>query len=289
MKEIESYFKGIQYKKMSRKDRCFKIWIEKLMPVVSNIFKYENLPANLPQWELESRLIINGRAVVFKDKKYGIVTSFGYTSGVDIYNHANEFGYTQPILGSNDGMTNLVDGVIVYSTNIDKVYGGGAVGRRLLYYADLLSDIDVSKQLLLIGGRSTQSVIAKNDNAFRELKKFTEALINGDLTVPKIESGVLDSVESIFKDVRQQGVYTLADLDLAQQNILKIFYTDFGIPYGYEKSERLIVPEIAANNAMIDINVIDMLKCRQAGINAINDLYGTAITVRMENESYDII
>lgn len=289
MKIIDEYFKGIQWKKLSRKERSFQVWIEKLITIASSIFHYENLPANLPQWELESRLLIDGRAVVFKDKVYGIVTSFGYTSGVDIYNHANEFGYAQPVLKSRSGLKNLIDGVIVYSTSIDKTRNnGGTVGRRITYYADLLSDIDVSKQLLLIGGRSTQSVIAKNDNAFRELKKFIDGLIQGDLTVPKIESGVLDSVESIFKDIRQQGVYTLVDLDLAQQNLLKMFYTDFGIPYGYEKSERLVIPEIAANNAMVDINVHDMLKCRRAGIEAINNLYGTAITVELEN-NYDII
>ena len=290
MENCNDYFNVRHYRKRKkRKDYAFDVWIDKLLLIVSNIFEYKNLPANLPQFELEARLIMSGKAVVFKDEKYGIITSFGYTNGINIYNHANKFGYSQAILKSKSNLDNLVDGVIMYSTNIDRVRNtSGVIGRRLAYYADLLSDIDVSRQLLLIGGRSTQTVIAKNDNAFRELKTYTSAIIDGDLTIPKIESGVLDSVESLFKDIRANNVYTLQDLDTAQQNILKQFYTDFGIPYGYEKSERLIVPEVAANNAFIDVNINDMLQCRREGVNAINTLYGTAVTVEIGG-NYDII
>lgn len=291
MENCNEYYGGAKFykKRKKRKDYSFEVWLDKLLLIAANIFKYENLPPNLPQFELEARLIMTGKAIVFNVEEYGVITSFGYTSGVNIYNHANKFGYSQPVIKSKSGLSNLVDGVIMYSTNVDRIRNtNGVIGRRIAYYADILSDIDVSRQLLLIAGRSSQSVIAKSDNAYRELTKYTSALIDGDLSIPKIESGVLDSTESLFKDVRNNSVYTLQELDLLQQNTLKQFYTDFGIPYGYEKSERLIVPEVAANNAFIETNINDMLKCRIEGVTAINALYGTNINVKV-GCNYDII
>lgn len=289
MTSCNDYLERRNKTKPKRKDIAYGVWLDKLITIATSIFEYDNLPPNLPAWELEARLIMDGVAVIFKTPDYGVMTSFGYAYGVDIYNHANRFGYAQPVIGSQSGLVNLVDGVIVYGSSIDKVARKGAVGRRIEYYADLLSDIDVSRQLLLITGRSTQTVIAKSDNALNELRAHINALVEGDLTVPKIESGVLDAVQNLFSDVRNNGVYTLQDLDLAQQNILKNFYTDFGIPYGYEKTERLITPEIAANNAMIDINIKDMLACRQEGVERVNSLYGTAITVKIGGDYFDII
>lgn len=286
MEKCERDFFDYPYskKRNTRKQRAFNVWVDKLLLVVSRVFKYDNLPPNLPQWEIEKRLIMNGSCFVFKNAVYGVVTSFGGLSGVDIYNNANSFNYAQSVLGSKSDMKNMVDGVIIYGTSIDKLYcGRGTIGRRVQYYADLLSDIDVSRQVGLINNRSIAAVIAKSDNALNELRAYYNKLIDGELVVPRITTGVLDATENLNKQSNVQG-YSLADFDIAQQNILKLFYSDFGISYATEKRERLISDEIAADEDVLDINIFDMLDCRQTGINAINNLFGTAITVGVNND-----
>lgn len=271
-------------KRNTRKARAFEFWIDKLILIASSVFKYTNLPANLPQWEIEKRLIMQGNCFVFKNEIYGVITSFGGLSGVDIYNNADSFNYAQAVLGSKSGLQNLKDGVIIYGTSLDKIYGSrGVVGKRLQYYADLLSDIDVSRQVGLINNRSMATVIAKSDNALNELKQYYAKLQEGELVTPKIISGVLETTENLIKATNNTG-YTLNDFDVAQQNIIKSFYRDFGISYSTEKKERLISDEISADNDGLDINISDMLKCREVGVKTVNNLFGTSIIVEVNND-----
>lgn len=284
MEQFEKEFFDYGKRKNTRKKRAFNMWVDKLLLIVSRVFTYENLPPNLPQWEIEKRLIMNGNCFVFKNETYGIITSFGGLSGVDIYNNANGFNYAQAVVGSKSGLKNMVDGVIMYGTSIDKLYGSrGVIGRRVQFYADMLSDIDVSRQVGLINNRGINSVIAKSDNALNELKAFYNKLQDGDLVVPRIASGVLDATENLLKQSGNVQGYNLQEFDVAQQNILKMFYHDFGIAFASEKRERLLTDEVAADNEALDINISDMLVCRQDGINAINNLYGTSIIVGVTN------
>lgn len=284
MEQFEKEFFECGKRKRTRKNRAYNMWVDKLLLIVSRVFVYENLPPNLPQWEIEKRLIMSGNCFVFKNETYGVITSFGGLSGVDIYNNANGFNYAQAIVGSKSGLKNMVDGVIVYGTSIDKLYcSRGAIGRRIQFYADLLSDIDVSRQVGLINNRGINSVIAKSDNALNELKTFYSKLQDGELVVPRIASGVLDSTENLLKQVSNNAGYNLSDFDIAQMNILKLFYHDFGIAFSTEKKERLLTDEVAADNEALDVNIADMLACRQDGINAINNLFGTSITVGVFN------
>lgn len=283
MNEYEkSFLRG--KRKRTRKTIAFEVWLDKLLLIAVQRFSYNNLPSNLPQWEIEKRLIMTGSCFVFRNEIYGVITSFGGLSGVDIYNNANCFNYAQAILGSKSGMKNMKDGVIIYGTSLDKIYGNniGTIGKRLQWYADILSDIDVSRQVGLINNRSISTVIAKSDNALNELKQYYAKLQDGELVVPKIITGVLEGTENLIKTNSTQG-YSLNDFDVAQQNILKSFYRDFGIAYSSEKRERLISDEVAADNDALDINITDMLYCRQTGFEAVNNLFGTAITVGVNN------
>lgn len=268
-------------KPKNRKERAFQNRLNQLLLIACRVFKWDNLPPNLPQWEIEKRLIMSGRCCVFKNNAYGVITSVTSTYGVDIYNNANMFNYAQAVIGSESGLEDNVDGVIGYGCSIDKI-SGGTIGKRLRYYADLLSDIDVSRQILVINSRATSAVIAKSDNALNQLTNYYSALQNGSITVPRIDSGVLESVEPLHK-ATVQGATTLAELDSAENNIVKRFYSDFGIAYSDGKRERLISDEIQSNNDSLDINIIDMLECRRDMAQAINSLYATNIIVGVDN------
>lgn len=274
----------IPCKRATPKDRAYRFWFDKLLTIVISVFKYDNLPPNLPYWEIEKRLILGGRCFIFKNEMYGIITSFGATSGVDIYNNASEFNYAQAVLGSQSGLKNMIDGVIIYGSSVDKINGNsGAIGRRLQYYADLLSDIDVSRRVGLINNRATRSVIVKSDNAVNELRNYYRQLTDGELAVPKIATGVLDATEDINKI--RTSEYALPEFDSAQTNVMKMFYSDFGIAYNTDKRERLITDEIDAECDSLDVNIADMLNCRVDGFNAVNNLFGSAIVVGVNNDN----
>lgn len=252
-----------------------------------NLFKCENLPPNLPLWEIEKRLIINGFCCVFQNEVYGIITSNCSLSGVNIYDLPNSFVYGQAVIGSSvSPMDNLVNGVIGWGCSADKLYynARGVIGQQIEWYADILSDIDITERIALINGRATASVTAKSDNALTALKEFYRQLQDGELYIPKIESGVLDSTEDILKDVMCNGSLGLQELDTCRQNILKMYYTDRGISFSSEKRERLLTDEIAAEEDALSANMADRLKCHKDFENAINSLYGTALRFEVNND-----
>lgn len=274
-------------KHISRKERAFNNWYNKLLMITANIFKCENLPANLPLWQIESRLIRWGFCCVFKNEVYGIITSDCTLSGVDIYNMPNNFTYGQAVIGSSPKlMENLVDGVIGWGCSADKLYynSRGVIGDIIAGYADLLSDIDITERISLINGRAISSVTAKSDNALMGLKEFYRQLENGELYIPKIESGVLDSTEDILKNATRTGSLGLAELDTCRQNILKLFYSEMGISYSSEKRERLITDEVAADEDALSSNITDWLNCRKEFAEKINNTYGTSLIYEVNND-----
>lgn len=278
--------KNKEKRHFTRKERLFDVWEKKLITIASSIFKYENLPPNLPQWEIERRLIINGNCVVFKNFVYGVITSNTSLSGVSIYDTANHFNYAQAVIGSKSNLENLKDGVIIYGSSVDKTFwrNGGNIGNLIRYYADILSDVDISRRIALINNRMVTTPTAKSDNALNALRDFYRDLENGELTIPKIQSGVLDSTEDILKSAAKGLNISLLDYDVVQQNVLKMFYQDLGISYGTDKRERLISDEVCAELDSLSGSLRDWLRCRQEGINAVNNLFGTTITVEVNND-----
>ena len=58
-------------------ERVYSMHLRHLSTLAARVFKWQNLPQSLPQYELESRLFRQGFAVVFRHPKFGIVTSDG--------------------------------------------------------------------------------------------------------------------------------------------------------------------------------------------------------------------
>ena len=273
-------------KKISRKKQAFYVWFNKLLMIAANIFKCENLPANLPLWQIESRLILTGHCCIFQNDVYGLITSTTALSGIDIYNMPNQFNYAQAVIGSKSGMVNLVDGVIGWGCSADKlVYRQkGTIGELIEYYADILSDIDISRRITLINRRATNSVTAKSDSALTALREFYRQLEQGELYVPQISSGVLDSTEDILKNISRSNDIALQDYDVATQNILKMFYADMGITYAMEKRERMLTDEVTAQEDALDGNLRDMLSCRQEMAAQVNATFGTKWVYGVNND-----
>ena len=65
------------------------------------------------------------------------------------------------------------------------------------------------------------------------------------------------------------------------------FLQEIGVKSAFEKNERLITDEVAANDQLLTINTDDMLYYRQEGVKMVNELFGTNIKVR-HNSAYFI-
>ena len=264
-------------------ERVYSMHLRHLSTLAARVFKWQNLPQTLPQYELESRLFRQGFAVVFRHPKFGIVTSDGAIFGVNIYNRAESFNYSQPKLGSGNGRLG-VSGVCVYNASIDSeiVSGaGGSVMRDLLeWYARALTDVDISITLLTIKARNTNGIIANNDLAKRAVEEYFDRLEQGEIKVPFAPANMFDNVTDL---VQRQAVSATSVPDLMQlkSNIMRDFYATFGIQSIQHKNERLITDEITNDTDFLRADIADMLACRQAAAAQINEIFGLNILVEV--------
>ena len=265
-----------------KKRLAFEVWYNYLFMIVANMFIYENLPANLPQWEIEKRLILTGYALIFDTEKYGIVTATGSRYGVGIYDYGNKFTAAQSVLGSIQGLTDNVDGVIMYASSPDRQRGSGVMGQSIALYADLLSDIDISIGVSVINNRAVNTIGAKTDSALTALKEYQQRLYDGDPIIPKLTGGLFDSTENILK-IDTTTPNGLSELTNTQTALLKRFYNSFGIPFIEKKAERLIDSEVDTDKECLSVNMQDYLNNRIDGVNHINALFNTNIIVRVNN------
>ena len=63
--------------------------------------------------------------------------------------------------------------------------------------------------------------------------------------------------------------------------------SQIGIKTAERKAERMLTDEVAADDAMLDANLADMLKARQRGVERVNKLFGTNISVRLGRKQND--
>ena len=265
-------------------ERVYNMHYRRLLTLATRVFKWHGLPPSLPSWEIERRLFRQGFAVIFNHPKYGLVTSDGAIYGVNIYNHAENFSYSQPRLGSGNGRLG-VSGVCVYNTSIDSDItnggGGSVMGDLLEWYARMLTDIDISITLLTIKARNTDGIIANNDLAKRALDNYFDRLEAGDIKVPFAPANMFDNVSDLVQRQTTSGA-SLSDLLQSKSQIMRDFYATFGVQSIQHKNERLITDEITNDTDYLTANVEDMLTARQNAVEQINLKFGTNITVEVQ-------
>lgn len=262
--------------------RGYYFYLRLLFEKCLGMFKYYNLPKSLPAEEIEKRLIWFGFCGIFNDKKYGLTACDGGLSGVDQYYRPKEFTYAQPELGS--GVLKINDEcIIIYNTQSDVVqpYGFKELIQR---YARLLADIDSSINIQVVNSRATKLNSVADDITAKTVNSCMNALESGELYTVNQES-LIDRWQP--KDWNTAHPDTIEKLINARQSILNAFLEEIGVKSINEKRERMISDEVSADNQLLMVNTDDLLYKRNQGINAVNELFGTDIKVKL-NELYDV-
>lgn len=271
--------------KMPQNNATFPVYsmhFRNLLSIATNIFKWFNLPQSLPTYEIEKRLFLYGRSVIFKHPEFGIVTADGSVYGVNIYNHADKFLYSQPVLGSGNGTVG-VSGVCVYNCSPDSDIadgnGGGSVyGDLLKWFARMLADIDVSTTIGILKSRQIDAVVANTEMAKNALTEFYRRLENGDVTVPFAPATMFENVTDLVTRAAT-GKTTLTELTETKKQVMRLFYATFGVQSVDHKNERMITDEIDSDTDFLAANVQNMLNCRRNAVEQLNKLFNLNVSV----------
>lgn len=266
----------------------FAYWRRHLLERCFGTFRYEGLPDSLPEIELEKR-ILYGFGGVFRHPKFGIVTAWGGLSGINQYNRPTTYVWSQPSLGSGN-LTIDKDCVIIYNDTTDETsetQSPRGLTELIDRFARLLADVDASLNILTVNTRSTTWSVAKNRSVADSIKAAFLKKRMGDFDVV-VDPSLMDNVRSIALTAPGNGqAATVNDLITLKEHLLRDFMSQIGIKSAERKAERMLTDEIAADDALLDANLADMLEARKRGVDRMNKMFGLNVSVRLGRRPND--
>lgn len=143
-------------------------------------------------------------------------------------------------------------------------------------YAIMLAHTEVTLVTLLVNARVSSVATVNNTKQKALVDQWRNGVYNGKINTI-VDSGFL-SVK--WQDVNVAGAINPKDCIEIRENLLCQFYHDIGVRTSQVKKGNLIAAEVGANDAMLLLNLDDMLDARERGCDMVNDLWGTSWTVK---------
>lgn len=260
------------------KDRLIKSYINYMLNRTQQMFKYKGLPDSIPQRNLEVILQVNGNAIITKVKNQ-LYAFFGGLGGeLNAYYLPTIATVANPYLNFSKNLT--IDKDCIVMTN-DSLYQG--LMPLFNKYASLLAETDISLRFASVNARIPEIVFADNDATCNSAKDYFRQIEDGK------EMGIIGS-KPFFEGVKtadyssKTSATNIKDLIELQQYLKSNWFIDLGLNANYNmKREAINESESAMNEDALLPLIDDMLNCRKLGVDKINKMYGTSITVNLSS------
>ena len=243
------------------------------------MFKYHNLPESLPCYELENLLQKNGFACVAKVESELYAFDGGLGGEPDVYYRPTICTVANPALNLSKDFVINKDCVIV--KNDSNMVG---LSHTISKYNTLITENEITILIALINSRMSIIFSGADSATKTSAEQYLNMIKQGKLGVIS-DNAFLESLSinmgnntrnNVFEDLIRLNMYLKASLN-----------NSIGLNSNTAlKKERLITAEIDVNNTSLYPLIDDMLECRRIGVEKINELFGTEITVEL-NSSWD--
>lgn len=270
---------GRKISKLARESSTFNAfymyWRDVLFERVMRLFVWENTGSVQPK-EIEQRLLLQGHVgITTLPNETELTAMFGnfygptkyldeftsYTVRCPIYSGTRTIGKDIAIINNNS----------LRNSTYDLVH----------HYAILLAHTEVTLVMALVNVRDNGGIpVAQTEKQKQSILDYEGKIFNGQM-------GVVADIGSLgvnYAGTNRNTNQDVADIYTTRENILKAFYSDIGVRSAFMKKSNSVEAEVEADTSLLLLNLSDMLKCRQMGADAVNNLYGTNWTVRITDE-----
>lgn len=267
----------------------YNYWYFKLFNILLDLFEYDNLPMGLPQREIELNLLMTGHAVILSKKDGGLFTPLTSLYDFDEYYQPTRAVFANPVVKSALSYTIGTDCEIIYNNKLqDSLYyikADGGLNTFVKRYARQLADIESTLNIYTVNARLTSYPVANDGNVMESLKLFFKKLTLGKRAIIS-DNSIIEEFRNV--DINRSNVGDgVNDWLIARDKILEQFYRDLGVKMYNPKKAQVTDDEVESNTQLLMISTDDMLKEREAGIERVNNMFGTNIVVRL-NPKYNI-
>lgn len=262
-------------KDVTDKDTAINNFIIYALDKLESMFTYENLPETIPAKWFEYYLMSNGNCFVIKDKGKLFAVVGGLGGEFDAYYQPTIYTVSNPALNITKNYEIDKDGVLIRN---DTLMNG--MLPTLRKYGTLIVESDITIRLALINMRLFNVISASDDSTKKSADEYIHNIENG--TLGSIgESAFFDGVK-IHNPTNLSGYLT--QLIEMTQYIKASFYNELGLNANYNlKREYISTSENSLADDILLPLVDNMLAERKEGIDKINKMFGTNITVEFNS------
>ena len=235
-----------------------------------SMFEYDNLPVDIPQYELEKILQVVGYAP-FYEQNNKLTMVYGALGGEN-----NRFFRPTQIIIANPKLPNrtlTIDEDCVVMKNDSYYYG---LYRPLYKYCKQLAENDISMNLITINDRLINLITTPDDKRKMEAELYLKRIEDG-------EQGVLVD-DDLIQAIKTQPLVNATHNNVLSQHIEYHQYlkasalNEIGLNANYNmKRESINSGESTLNEDVLAPLVTDMLNCRQKALKQINDKFSNII------------
>lgn len=263
------------------KKQCVNTYVRYMINRTQSMFKWNNLPESIPERILELYLQTNGNVCFYKHNDNLYVFTGGLGGKPDVYYKPTIYTIANPALDLSKSLTIDSECVVIYNDSM-------LIGLLplLVKYATQLTETDISINIATINSRIVSLISAQDDRTKSSAEKYLEDIRNGKNGVIA-ENAFLDGIKSQPYGATGYSNAITSLIELLQYQKASLF-NEIGLNANYNmKRESINSDESQLNNDALLPLVDDMLKCRREGINKVNAMYGTSITVDFDSSWKD--
>lgn len=259
----------------------FDYWYFKLFNVLLDIFEYDNMPSGISQRELELNLMMTGHAVVLPKRDGTLFTPLTSLFGYDEYYQPTTAVFANPVVTTAKEYKIGTDCEVIYNNKLkDSLYyihADSGLATFVSRYARQLADIESTLNIYTVNSRLTSYPVTSDGSVTESLKAFFKNLVMGKRAI------ITD--DTIIEKFRNVDINRAAIRDginewlIARDKILEQFYRDLGVQMYNPKKAQVTDDEVESNTQLLLISTDDMLRERREGIERVNNMFGTSISV----------
>ena len=272
-------FGGIGTDILLDKPSLIESYIRYMLSQTIEMFEYGGLPDSIPQKELEILHQVNSFAIWKKVKDKLYVFHGGLGGVLNEYYHPTRAVVANPYLQYNADLEIDKDCVVTFN---DKMrFGLLPMFNR---YATLLAETDISIRHATINTRIPYLINADDDNTKDSAQKVLQDIWDGKKLGVIINKKLLDKNGLFTAEFSAKENHNIKDLIELRQYLKSSWYMELGIQSNYNmKRESLNSSETTMDESVLLPLIDDMLNERKIGLEKVNKMFGTNISVKLSS------
>jgi hypothetical protein len=252
--------------------------INQLLEYMMQLFTWHGLPDSIPEHEPDLMLFMWGKCAFNKDRKKNeliavIPEQSGCTNYFDMF---TSYTWSTPIQGGRQYIDK--NGIIISNTKLHN-----SSFPLIHCTAAKLAHLDTTIICAAVNQRDNVAITAINQKFANDAKQYQRQRYNG------VPSFVVDKGFTTleFRDLKSNSMVNIREYSDTEQLIMSEFWEAIGVNKTVEKRERMITAEADSNSQLLKLNIRNMYESRVAGVQKVNEMFGTDIKVECNVDIVD--